>query len=110
MLSAENSSSDMAERDWMIIKALVVKEILSTELTFKLWSTWKFNGMQKWVEHLELRGTALPKAIEGSKPDVFKIRKEGPEVADNAKTCKKKVKEVDKGQLVYGKELGFYLR
>lgn len=50
MLSEENSSSDMAERDWVIIKALMVKEILSAELTFKLQSTWKFSGVRKWGE------------------------------------------------------------
>lgn len=48
MLNAENSSSDMAERDWVTIKALVVKKILSTELIFKQRSTWKFNAVRKW--------------------------------------------------------------
>lgn len=76
MLNAENSSSDMAERDWVTIKALVVKKILSTELTFKQRSTWKFNAVRKWGGHLELRGTTLTKAVEGSKTGFFKIRKE----------------------------------
>lgn len=38
----------MAERPWVIINDSVVKETLSAELTFKLWSTQKFKGVERW--------------------------------------------------------------